>query len=170
MRSYKVTWMTFPKLQMTGGEEGGRTEWRLLENVWFHIDCLTLVLPAGFITDLASVPWGLWNVAPPDGAGYAPASLLHDFLCSTELFPRGMADDLFLCAMRTANVPWWKRVAMWAAVRFGAIVPNENTVITIARWRGLVNILSSVRPLWATLEEAISYAKTVNSQYFHFEG
>lgn len=101
----------------------GRTR-RLLNDVVVLIDGQPLLIPAGFLTDGASVPRGLWNIFPPFGR-YNRASLLHDYLYKTGRInnapvTRKQADDLFLDAMKALGVSWATRWAMWAGVRAGA--------------------------------------------------
>lgn len=89
--------------------------------------------PAGFETDLASVPWGLWNLVPPWGSHARPA-IFHDFLYRTRgggmfdgqrwitraaPYTRAEADAIFLEAMEVVGVTWWRRWLMYAAVRLG---------------------------------------------------
>jgi hypothetical protein len=88
-------------------------------------------IPAGFETDLASVPRIFWALLPPQGA-YEKAAVLHDFLC-VELArchrDGGAAqvnavdtDGMFRRVMReddgVPNVVAW---IMWAGVRWGAL-------------------------------------------------
>ncbi len=101
----------------------GRTR-RLLIDVVVLIDGQPLVIPAGFLTDGASVPRGLWNIFPPFGK-YNKASLLHDFLYKTgrmnlAVITRKQADDIFLAAMVALDVSKWQRRGMYCGVRVGA--------------------------------------------------
>jgi len=41
-------------------------------------------IPAGFVTNFASVPRILWPILPPRGK-YAPATIEHDYLCKKKL-------------------------------------------------------------------------------------
>ena len=82
-----------------------------------------MLVNAGFRTDFASVPKGLWFVFPPVSF-YAKAALLHDW-CYCNGFRIGMtrrqADDMFLRQMRRDGVGYRTRYTMWVAVRlFGA--------------------------------------------------
>jgi len=78
--------------------------------------------PAGFVTDFASVPWGLWNLEPPLGDA-AKAAVVHDYLYASSglsgRFSRARADGLFRQALADSGVPAWKRFVLWAAVRQG---------------------------------------------------
>lgn len=42
-----------------------------------------IIVPAGFVTDLASVPRMVWSFYPPDGP-WAKAAIIHDFLYWTK--------------------------------------------------------------------------------------
>ena len=75
-----------------------------------------IVVPAGFVTDFASVPrWPLTFLLAGDTA-HAPA-VVHDFLYGTRRVRRATADLVFLEAMVLTGVPRWRRAAMWVAVR-----------------------------------------------------
>lgn len=79
-----------------------------------HI-CTTV--PAGFVTDGASVPRILWPIFNPFGE-YFRAAVMHDFLYSTAGdCSRFLADSLFREAMKELGVPIWRRVVMYYAVR-----------------------------------------------------
>ena len=107
----------------------------------------TITVPTGFITDLASVPRGLWAfIAPFD---VARAAIIHDLLYKTirqyrwkmkdkedkDLIAKAKhaADKVFHVGMQDASpkVPRWKIYASWKAVDlFGksSIVPNETNI------------------------------------------
>lgn len=74
-------------------------------------------VPAGFVTDLASVPRILWMLLPPDGK-YAKAAIIHDYLYDNALRTKAEADCIFLDGMRVLGVPKWKRNVMFGAVRW----------------------------------------------------
>lgn len=87
-----------------------------------------VTVPAGFTTDFASVPRGLWNVFPPAGR-YAPAAVLHDFLYqtgkvidvtmdpSTIVISRAYADSVLRRASGDLGVSRFVRNWMWMGVR-----------------------------------------------------
>lgn len=50
-----------------------------------------IVIPAGFETDLSSVPKFLWGLFPPFGRGLL-AYLIHDFLYVNKLYSRAFCD------------------------------------------------------------------------------
>jgi hypothetical protein len=115
---------------------GGRACVRLIEPVEYHVfadnSLDTITVPAGFVTDFASIPWGLWNLFPPLGPWARPA-IIHDFLYATRGtgcwsgrkwitrpgFTRAQADGVFREAMEVVGVPAWRRAVMYRAVRVG---------------------------------------------------
>jgi len=90
-------------------------------DIGFKGSGLTVTVPAGFATDLASVPTWLWWLFPRDDPQYAAAAVLHDFLyqwsIGAERFDRATADAVFLEFMTILGVPDWKAWTMYAAVR-----------------------------------------------------
>lgn len=95
--------------------------WKVLERIRYY-DAKTRIIqhtvPAGFVTDFASIPRGLWNIFPPTGP-YAPAAVLHDFMYVRAWGTKAEADKIFRKSMKQLGVPYWKRWSMWAAVRIG---------------------------------------------------
>ncbi|EJC5177426.1 DUF1353 domain-containing protein [Salmonella enterica] len=88
-------------------------------------------VPAGFVTDLASVPRIFWTILPPDGK-YAKAAIIHDYLYDNALRTKKEADLIFLDGMTVLGVPKWKRTVMYWAVRLfgrGMYGKEQNTVI-----------------------------------------
>ncbi len=77
-------------------------------------------VPAGFLSDGASVPRIFWGVLSPFG-DYFGAALIHDFLYSANnrQFDRATCDAIFLTAMKEAGVPWLRRRTIYRAVRLG---------------------------------------------------
>ena len=76
----------------------------------------TYTVPAGFVTDLASVPrlpFAYWLAG---GRAAAPACL-HDFLYQCKTLPRSQTDALFLEAMDQRGIPWGTARLMYSAVR-----------------------------------------------------
>ena len=92
---------------------------RLIEDWIVVVHGQPTLIPAGFITDCASVPRGLWNILPPFGK-YTKAAVLHDWLYQFGTFTRAEADWIFYEAMGTLGVSWWKQGVMYAGVRVGA--------------------------------------------------
>jgi len=91
---------------------------RLLREHRVILKGLNIVVPTGFETDFASVPRIFWRVVPPWGR-YSPAAVVHDYLYATAPVSRKEADKIFLEHMKTLKVKWWRRKAMYRAVRMG---------------------------------------------------
>lgn len=83
-------------------------------------------VPAGFVTDFASIPRGLWNIFPPTGK-YGKAAVIHDYIyvmggripTSKKVYTRLDADNIFKDAMAILGVNWFIRRLMFRAVRIG---------------------------------------------------
>jgi hypothetical protein len=79
----------------------------------------TVTVPAGFITDGASIPQVFWSILSPFG-GYFSAAVVHDFLYSPfndTRFTRQQADLIFKEAMFNIGVSWYQREIIFRAVR-----------------------------------------------------
>ena len=61
-----------------------KREWEVLQSFTYEVGHLgsgeSIEVPAGFVSDLASVPRIFWPFLPPDG-DYSQAAVLHDWLC-----------------------------------------------------------------------------------------
>lgn len=82
------------------------------------------LVPAGYVTDFASVPRLVWQLVPRFGA-YTAATVLHDWLI-TDALPNGRitsraVDRTFRESMRDLGVSVPRRWLMWAGVRWGAL-------------------------------------------------
>ena len=83
------------------------------------LDRACIMVPAGFNSDLASVPRGLWNLIPPWGP-YADAAVIHDYLYRVQVIkPRKFVDQIFLEAMEVKQCRWAQRWAIYLGVRIG---------------------------------------------------
>ena len=91
----------------------------LLVPLIYESDLIGLVeVPAGFSTDFASVP-RLPVAYMLTGDTAHEAAVVHDFLYSTKRVSRSKADAVFLEAMETLGMSWWRRRLMWLGVRVG---------------------------------------------------
>lgn len=82
----------------------------------------TVVVPAGFVTDLASIPRVFWSLLPTDGAYTFPA-IVHDYLYWTQTYERDVADKVFRYGMDDMKVSTTVATAIYAAVRAGGAGP-----------------------------------------------
>lgn len=114
----------------SGGWE--RATWRLDAPLEYSSDIMgvgKIVVPKGFETDFASVPRlpMMWVLA--GGVGHRSATI-HDWLYSLakqaqnsgatyKVFSRAICDAVFAEALACGGVGFFRRGAMWAAVRLG---------------------------------------------------
>ena len=82
-------------------------------------------VPAGFKTDLASIPWLFRRILPKSGE-YNKACVIHDWMYKTHLFERSKCDDILLEAMEFEGVGYCKRYTIYWAVRAGGWLPWAN--------------------------------------------
>lgn len=75
-----------------------------------------IVVPAGFVTDFASVPRAFWSGLSPHGQ-YSRAAVLHDFLYWTQSCTRAQADRLFLLMMKQSGVSPADRQTIYRTAR-----------------------------------------------------
>jgi len=75
-----------------------------------------ITAPAGYRTDLASIP-AQYQQRDPLTAPAARPGVIHDYLYTSHERPRWVADRIFRHALRDEGVPLGQRLAMWAAVR-----------------------------------------------------
>lgn len=116
--------------------KAGRSLWGLQRDLSYRTgesnDKITV--PAGFVTDLASIPRWCWIILPPDGP-WVKAAIIHDFLYATSgkghwkrrtdgraraaPYSRKEADAIFKEALENRGVDKFRRSILWAAVRIG---------------------------------------------------
>lgn len=78
------------------------------------------MIPAGFRTDLASIPWYLrWLPGFSPTGLHRLAAILHDYLYTVQDRTRAEADALFLEAMEACGVGPVLRKSLYAGVRIG---------------------------------------------------
>lgn len=84
---------------------------------------MTIRVPAGFETDLASIPRILWAVLPKVGR-WDRAAVVHDFLyvegkANGVEISRSTADHVMFEAMTVCDVPLHQRYIIFLGVRLG---------------------------------------------------
>lgn len=72
-------------------------------------------VPAGFVTDGATVPRIAWAMLPPVHE-YFPSAVLHDWMIETG-YPRKLSDRVFRDSMISLGVNKYRARLMYAAVR-----------------------------------------------------
>lgn len=95
--------------------------WTLLSDLVWH-GATRIVVPAGFVTDLASIPRMLRWLLQQNGNSRR-AAVLHDFLYATQPVTRAEADSIFRAALKAERVIGIGRGLYWAGVRVGGWLP-----------------------------------------------
>lgn len=97
-----------------------------------------ITVPMGFVTDLASIPRGLWNLFPPHGR-YDYAAVVHDYLYRTDamagadipMVSQALADRTMLHAMCDSPCPPHavsRRLIYWGLRSFGGHAFHQHPV------------------------------------------
>ena len=111
----------------TGMDDG---KWRLTAPLIYDSDVAgkVIVVPTGFITDLASVPRVPIAYMLAGGTSNE-ASVVHDYLYTSHIVDRQTADAVLREASAVTGVPAWRRAIMWASVRaFGGSHWDEKPI------------------------------------------
>ena len=96
-----------------------RRQWIVLEKYcYYHI-----TVPAGFRTDLASVPRVFWSLVSP--SEIAEAAVVHDFIYKNSLYTRKECDTL-LYDMTINRIGKFRSYLVYLAVRIGGRKAYEN--------------------------------------------
>ena len=99
-----------------------------------------ITVPAGFVTDFASVPRGLCTLLPGTGT-YLRAAIVHDFLYWDQTCTKDEADAILRAAMIESDVSPWKREAIYAGVQLGGSRAWQSN--TQDRAQNLIRVLPS---------------------------
>ena len=106
-------------LEPTGKTREGRAVFRVVENFQFEIgrkgSGIAVAVPAGFETDLASVPW--WALRLVDAGAMVRSAAVHDRLREDLAFTKLQGDAIFLTALEAEGVKRWQRELVFCAVR-----------------------------------------------------
>lgn len=101
--------------------DGNNQHWILLEALNYQIgdtdDILTV--PAGFVTDFASIPKALWSLGLSPHGRYSRAAIIHDFLYWSQVCTKTQSDRLLVLAMKESNVAKVKEKTIFAGVKVG---------------------------------------------------
>ena len=85
----------------------------------------TIIVPAHFKTDFASVP-RLPLVFALFGDTAHASAVIHDYLFRFRVVKNSLADKVFLEAMQVEGVSWWRRQAMYLAVRAYTMIKGDR--------------------------------------------
>lgn len=105
--------------------------WKLMNSFHYHIgnekSKEIIRVPKSFITDFASIPKFFWNIIGAPWGKYGKAAVIHDYLYYKQKYTRKQSDKIFYEAMGVLEVPQWKRIIMYRAVRlFGYIAWEKH--------------------------------------------
>jgi hypothetical protein len=97
---------------------GNDRDWILTEDMVYVIGKTNtaIVVPAGFVTDLASIPQALWSTGLTPTGQYGRAAIVHDYLYWSQKCTRTQADRLLLIAMKESAVSGIDEGAIYDAV------------------------------------------------------
>lgn len=116
----------------------GRGTWQLLVPLAYQSAILgrVLTVPAGFITDFASVPRWVPVAFALVGDSAHKAAVVHDWLYSSQETSRMLADAVLREAAQATHVPDWRAWMLWTGVRIGGAsrwkAPNSPQLPSVA--------------------------------------
>jgi hypothetical protein len=111
----------------------GRCQWSVATPLTYDVGAeasgQTITVPAGAVTDLASIPRAAWSIGfPPDGP-WLKAAVVHDSLYRRrgdvvrtghpQPYTRAQSDGILREAMAVLGVGAFERFVIWSAVRLG---------------------------------------------------
>lgn len=107
----------------TGTEYG---YWYVEKELRYRSDILgrVVVVPVGFVTDFASVPRFLPLAYALFGSTANASAVIHDYLVRRSTLSWKEAADVFLEAMETEGIVWWKRKLMYWGVRLAGLTED----------------------------------------------
>src|SRR5574340_15826 len=101
-----------------------KDNWLVMEDFSYQGHGVSLFIPKGFRTDLASIPRLLWRLIAPFELSLT-APIVHDMLyrskgkTSERILTRAETDLLFFNIMTDEGVNWWRRKLAYWGVRMG---------------------------------------------------
>ncbi|RLI66358.1 MAG: hypothetical protein DRO67_01245 [Candidatus Asgardarchaeum californiense] len=102
----------------------GKRKWKLAENFYYNLDGHHIYIPAGFVTDFASIPRPFWPLLSPVGIMMIPG-LMHDWYYRNNYFlsmdDNGTVHKVFVGLGRKYADSAFKKVGKEVN---GMVVPN----------------------------------------------
>lgn len=100
---------------------GDGKEWAITRDLIYRIGNTdaSIVVPKGFVTDLASIPAIGAAIGLKKNGKYDRAAVLHDYLYWTQGCTREQADRLLVLAMKESDVAWFGTAEIYAGVHYG---------------------------------------------------
>lgn len=115
--------------------------WILMEDMEYEIGTTSIkvVVPAGFVTDFASIPQPLWSFGLTPHGAYSRAAVIHDYLYWTQGCTKAQSDRIMLIAMKESQASSFDEQIIYEGVnRLGESSWLENQA---QRDKGLPRIL-----------------------------
>lgn len=97
----------------------GKGLWKVLHPWVYRGARITIEVPAGFLTDLASIPWPASLLIPRNDPVHAAAAVAHDWLYSQQPISRKDADNLFHSILVDDGERVTRSFLMWIGLRIG---------------------------------------------------
>lgn len=100
----------------------GQLCWEVIQPLCYHCaDGQVIDVPAGYRTDLASVPRIARRIVDPQTPAVRRPSVVHDYIYThlTQRFTKAEADRIFYDALREEGMGSVLAWLMWQAVRIG---------------------------------------------------
>ncbi len=103
----------------------GKQQYELKETLTYHSKIGgTIMVPAAFVTDFASIPRPVWSLISPEDPTILYPSVVHDYLYAQcgfisgwQIFTREQSDDILREAMEVCGAAGWQRHVVHRAVR-----------------------------------------------------
>ena len=97
----------------------GNQLFELIDSFTVHIDKTAVTVPAGFITDGASVPRAFWWLCAPVAGPFGEAALVHDWMYNirSNFWDRAFADKCLCEIGRYRGANLIRARAVWLGVR-----------------------------------------------------
>ena len=90
----------------------------LLRDFVFFYKGVSYTIPAGFISDFASVPDALWGILGPRGR-YSVAAVCHDYFYWSGAVDKATADDALFDISQAFGASWLNREELYRGVELG---------------------------------------------------
>ena len=122
----------------------GHQAYEVTEPLVYDNGLMILQVNPKFDFDGASVPQVLWSLGlSPMTGGYQSSACLHDALYAGEIFDRSTCDKIFLEAMSKEGVSYYKRYAMYVAVRLaGWTVWDKHNQLDVSKYKTFVSVVT----------------------------
>lgn len=125
-----ITRSLYPAEIKATGQDPGVQLWELREEFAFYSDSLgqRITVPAGFITNLASIPKAVQNIIANDDPRIEMPSVIHDYCYTVQTVSREQADKVIREGMELQGAGAFIRQSVYLALRaFGGAAWDKNT-------------------------------------------